>query len=281
MRKIFRTLSFILKRYYFALKIRSKDKISDRSFVKNELSENGFEVFDMHHLFENPKKLSKSLSQIQKQVGADGLDMSWQLPRVFWEEVLNSRKLMDVVRDYLGETARLDDAYLKTIRDGISSVSEGWHNDNVGYRLKLFIVFDTEGQAASTLVIPAKRPNLYRFKLIEDTYRLMFGRNDTAERPKEKAVNYSPGTCLLFDTNLTHRGGYAESKGVRHCVIIEFICRDKANHISGFAPCGPKQGKGRISIQVEEQLIKQSALIDSNILKKSGDNTFEYGLSTL
>jgi len=281
MKKYFRILNFIVKRYCFAFKIRYWDRISDKSLSENELSGKGFEIFEVSDLFDNPQILQASLSEVKKQSGDHGIDMSWDLPRIFWEQVLQSKILLSKVKDYLGETARLDDAYLKTIKDGLSSVSEGWHNDNVGYRLKLFIVFDTEGYASPTLVLPAKRPNKYKFKLIQDTSRLLFGKSDVSERVKQIAVNYKPGTCLLFDTNLEHRGGYSEGSGVRHCVIIEFICREKARKISGFAPCGPKQGKGQITIKSPAELVKHSKLIDPEILQIQEENIYSYGVAQL
>lgn len=277
MKKSLSILIFIVKRYYFALKIRYWDKISDKLFLDNELSKKGFEIININQLFDDPKALRASLTGIEKQSGSIGLDMSWDLPPIFWNQVLNSKILINKVKNYLGETARLDDAYLKTVKNGISSVSEGWHNDNVGYRLKLFVVFDTQGNAAPTLVIPAKRPNIYKFKLIQDTLRLLFGRNDVANKKEQTIIHYKPGTCLLFDTNLEHRGGYSEGNGERHCVIIEFICRKKAGKISGFAPCGPKQGRGQIIIQASEDLVKRSELIDPDILKVQENSVILYG----
>ncbi len=277
MKKALSILIFIVKRYYFALKIRYWDRISDNSFSANILSEKGFEIFDINELFDDPKALRTSLAEIEKKSGTIGLDMSWDLPPIFWNQILKSKILVNKIRNYLGETARLDDAYLKTIKNGLSSVSEGWHNDNVGYRLKLFIVFDAEGHAAPTLVIPAKRPNIYKFRLIQDTLRLLLGRSDVTNKKEQITINYQPGTCLLFDTNLEHRGGYSEGNGVRHCVIIEFICRKKASKVSGFAPCGPKQGKGQIIIQASGDLVRHSDLIDPEILQIQENNIHLYG----
>ena len=41
--------------------------------------------------------------------------MSWSLPECFWEKILQSSKLTNIIQSYLGDDARLDDAYLKTI----------------------------------------------------------------------------------------------------------------------------------------------------------------------
>ena len=278
MKKLVKVILFVIKRYYYSFVIRNYDKQVDLSYSKNTLSENGFEVLDISDLFENSDELRRSLSEIKTDNRAEGVDMSWTLPKVFWEELLKSSELTEKVQGYLGVAARLDDAYLKTIKDGVKSVSEGWHNDNVGYRLKLFIVFETEGQAAPTVILPGKRPKLYRFNLIEDTSRLFFGKSDLGPRKRQQVVEYSSGTCLLFDTNLEHRGGFSEGAGVRHCVIVEFICRKKANKLSGFSPCGPRQGGGQIKISAQEKLVEQSPILDTVILNNFRKNEYLYGL---
>lgn len=90
-------------------------------------------------------------------------------------------------------------------------------------------------------------------------------------------LGYQGGTCLLFDTNIEHRGGYSESRGVRHCIVVEFIDREKAEKIKQFSPCGPLQGKGRIRISGKPELIEKSDLLDKSILNKVRDDLFEYG----
>ena len=74
---------------------------------------------------------------MQVSVSGKQIDIGSNL-RAYVEE-----KLANIVSKYLGPNVRLDDLYLKTVRDGLSSASESWHDDNVGYRLKLFMVFDT------------------------------------------------------------------------------------------------------------------------------------------
>jgi len=62
---------------------------------------------------------------------------SWDVPAFLRQSLLRSKTLQDMVTDYLGPRARLHDFYVKSVMDGLSSGSEGWHDDNVGYRLKV------------------------------------------------------------------------------------------------------------------------------------------------
>lgn len=95
--------------------------------------------------------------------GGKRVHFSWDIPAVLLPALPGSTRLRAAVTDYLGPQVRLDDLYVKTVLDGLSSASEGWHDDNVGYRLKLFMVFDTEGQPSGTLVLPTERPHLTRY----------------------------------------------------------------------------------------------------------------------
>lgn len=282
MKNWMKAIKFVVKRLYFSFWIRYFDRISDRrlrnchSSSTSSLALRGFEVLSMSDLFERSHELQSALKEVSSSSLGNGFEMSWDLPNLFWDQVLNSEVLARKVTDYLGDSVRLDDAYLKTITDGLKSVSEGWHDDNVGYRLKLFIVFDVDGVAAPTIVLPARRPKLYRFKLVADTLRIIFNKSNISEREGQETVRYQPGSCLLFDTNIEHRGGYAASEGVRHCVIVEFICRNKARSISSFSPCGPRQGQGAILIGANVATTKEFRLLDESILTRHNDG-FLYG----
>lgn len=201
---------------------------------------------------------------------------SWDLPGFLWNALLSSKTLQKMVTEYLGPNVRLDDLYVKTVLDGYDSTSEGWHDDNVGYRLKLFMVFDTEGQPSGTLVLPTDRPNLYRVRLLEEIAR-MLKKPIKERRTSQELVTYKAGDCLTFDTNLLHRGDYSAGTGVRYCVIAEFIDRGKADALRGRAPCGPGQGRRKIVIPTDAGVdLEAHPLIDKKLLLQDG-NRIEYG----
>lgn len=201
---------------------------------------------------------------------------SWDVPAFLWQAILNSKSLAHIVQSYIGPRARLDDLYVKSVMDGLNSVSEGWHDDNVGYRLKVFMVFDVEGQPSGTVVIPTPRPHLYNVRVADELSRFLF-KPKTEERGGGMKVSYERGDCLVFDTNIPHRGDYSSGEGVRYCVIAEFIDREKADAITGRAPCGPGQGQKQLRIpKLDGVAVKGHPLIDANLLRPAEDS-FLYG----
>lgn len=204
------------------------------------------------------------------------IHLTWDLPAFLWEGVLGSESLNRLVASYLGPRARLDDLYVKTVQDGLKSGSEGWHDDNVGYRLKVFMVFDTEGTPSGTIIIPASRPKIYAVSLMDELVR-MLGRPDLGARDGQLRVDYTAGDCLVFDTNLAHRGDYSSTSGIRYCVIAEYIDREKADALVGKAPCGPGQGKRRIAIPRLDGIdLAAHPLMDPRLLTATPDG-YLYG----
>lgn len=197
--------------------------------------------------------------------------LSWELPAFLWEAILGSQTLKAAMTNYLGPRLRLDDLYVKSVMDGLGGASEGWHDDNVGYRVKVFMVFDTEGTPSGTLVVPTERPHLCEVHVSDEISRFLF-KPKTDERPGAVRVAYDAGDCLVFDTNLPHRGDYHSGEGVRYCVVAEFIDREKADALRGLAPCGPGQSRHRIRIPALTGVdLANHPLIDPLLLSADGD----------
>jgi hypothetical protein len=196
---------------------------------------------------------------------------NWELPAFIWEAILGAATLKAAMTDYLGPRMRLDDLYIKSVMDGLNATAEGWHDDNVGYRVKVFMVFDTEGSPSGTVVIPIERPNLYQIRIRDEIARFLF-KPKKDERDGAVRVAYEPGDCLVFDTNLPHRGDYHSGTGIRYCLVAEFIDRDKANVLQGLAPCGPGQSRHPIRIPALVGIdVASHPMIDADILRADAD----------
>lgn len=267
------------RRYRLARVIAAFDSRTDKIAkpCESEMSR-GIHKSTIDTLLETPGLAERMRDSDLRKLPNDGMRayFSWDLPGFLWQALLDSKGLQKMVIDYLGPNVRLDDLYVKTVLDGYDSTSEGWHDDNVGYRLKLFMVFDTDGQPSGTLVLPAERPNLYRVNWSDELSR-MFKKSVKEHRASQEMVTYAAGDCLIFDTNLGHRGDYSAGKGVRYCVIAEFIDRDKADALKGRAPCGPGQGRQKIVIPDGVGVdLRNHPLIDQKLLFQT-ENRIEYG----
>lgn len=269
----------MFRRYKNSKIIEKFDAISDENYVSaNDPMKNGYINATIDDLLENDNFSAQLRNSSLRRTPDEGKNVyfSWDLPEFVWETVLSSKKLERVVKNYLGHNARLDDMYVKSVKDGLSSASEGWHDDNVGYRLKLFMVFDVEKTPSGTVLISQKRPNMYRVRFWDEISRSIKLKH-TDERVEEIRIDYQAGDCLLFDTNLPHRGDYSTTKGTRYCLIAEFIDRNKANALKGKAPCNPGQGKFKLSIPKNVlPMIERSDLIDKNLVTVS-EEVINYG----
>lgn len=269
----------LIRRINVAGKIRAFDQSSDLNFDKNRNPlTNGWLTIGIDELLESPGITNELRSSTlhKKPDENKKIYYSWDIPEFLWTAVLNSNKLHSIVDGYLGPDVRLDDMYVKTIQDGFENGAEGWHDDNVGYRLKVFMVFDVEGTPSDTLIIPKNKPNIYKIKFKKEISR-MLGFIDVASKDNEVRIKYNAGDCLIFDTNLLHRGDYTHSAGIRYCLVIEFINRKKSDYLKGTAPCSPGQGKFPIQIPCEDfNFLKNHPLLDSNILRNY-DRKIWYG----
>ncbi len=192
--------------------------------------------------------------------------------------ILSSSSLSDLVRCYLGDGARLDDLYLWKKDFGKQQrfdISEGWHTDNVGNRLKLFVGIEEPADAPSTMLVEGSHDSPYRVVISEFTR--YFGKVGSP-RPIDSVVEirYQPDSVAIFDTNALHRGQYQATRASRTCLIIEFIDREKGNQLSGTCPCGPGQSpQGQLDFPVSLWAeLQEHPLIDKALLRRT-----ETGLS--
>lgn len=278
-KKILRIPSRLLKRIKLSNIIIKFDQSSDANYKhRNHNLDNGWMKTSIDEILESPgiTEIMRNSELHRKPDLGKKIYYNWNIPDFVWNAVLHSKSLIDIAKDYIGPEVRLDDLYIKTVVDGLESGAEGWHDDNVGYRLKVFMVFDVQGTPSDTLLIPQARPNLYTIKIREELKR-MIGKPDKIKKDTEVRVKYSAGDCLVFDTNLLHRGDYSSNTGIRYCLVAEFIHRKKADALRTHSPCGPGQSAMQIFIPIKNKDFPlQHPLIDNSILEMLGDN-FKYG----
>lgn len=279
LRKLFKTLKLLGRRKRCLGPIHRFDKRSDQT---GNVAASGLQAGVLKtriDAFLDSPGLNDLMIHSELRVTPDPakrIYLNWELPAFLWEAILKSETLQSAMTNYLGPRLRLDDLYVKSVMDGLNVSAEGWHDDNVGYRVKVFMVFDTEGTPSGTVVVPTERPHLYQVRIRDEISRFLF-KPKTDAREGALRVTYDPGDCLVFDTNLPHRGDYHSGSGTRYCVVAEFIDRDKADALRGLAPCGPGQAQQRIRIPALTGVdVANHPLIDPSILAAEG-NGWLYG----
>lgn len=204
-----------------------------------------------------------------------GNAISRDIPKDAMATILGAPMLVRVVQSYLGAGARLDDIYLWSKdfeQQQTFDLSEGWHSDNVGNRIKVFICIEASPDAPSTLVVDRTHNRQYRIGLEE--FGRFFGRIGAPTNPDGVVeIKYGRDTVSIFDTNALHRGSYAAKRARRICLILEFVDREKSDLLSGACPCGPGQSPdGRVIFakSLRDQLWSHK-LIDRSLLREEAE----------
>jgi len=182
--------------------------------------------------------------------------------------------------NFLGKDIRLDDIYLFWYDPSKCkewSLSNSWHDDNVGHRIKIYVCFEGNGNTPTVVI-----PNSYNkpYKQNKSEISRFAGKRDTTSNQREIKLNYKAGDIAMFDTSCLHRGLYEEPAAPRTVLVMEYIDRNKANIISGKSPCGPGMSRtGQVIFKEEAyKALKDTGLIDEKLIVKKG-NEYIYSLA--
>jgi hypothetical protein len=277
--------------WYLVIKYDKPTKIHIKSKNLN-LNINGFDTFSSQEIFDcSISDFANTADLNNFKFDNNGLFFNNTLPDNLLKIILSSKRLEDIVFSYLGCDARLDDMYIKCQAPNSKSISEGWHTDNVGFRLKMFIAFKASEDSPKTILIPKSHLNSYSFPIKEILNRFFYmsnipilkslSSNNFTKYENELKLGYKNDVIHVFDTNCLHRGDYAEYSSVRNCIVLEFINKNKSNSIYRFSPCGPgQQSSGKIMFSEElSSFLENSKLIDKNILHKlSSSKYYSYSI---
>jgi hypothetical protein len=123
--------------------------------------------------------------------------------------ILSNHKINSIIKNYLGEDARLDTISLSVTKDNTQDtiISEKWHYDNVGRRLKLFYYLNDNENICTDYVL--KTNNQFHKYYSTDGSRRS---SEFIKKYKDDIKSFFPqkGKILIFDTNGFHRGNYKE-----------------------------------------------------------------------
>jgi hypothetical protein len=131
-------------------------------------------------------------------------------------------KVRDLLTEYLGPLWSAD--YCAIWRSARQSTSGDWHHDNVGNRVKLFVVLGNESDENGTEFIT--HTNTTR-------WRSFSGRLPAPDSGGE-FLRQQRGDILLFDTNVVHRGRYSAHERI----ILQLEFSNIFKSLFAFGQCG-------------------------------------------
>jgi len=186
------------------------------------------------------------------------------------------RQIHPVVSSYLGEEAFLDTIQPVVIESGHTSVSEGWHTDNVGSRIKVFLCIEGDG-GAPTQILPSTERVRSIPKLISHARHELpryLGRTNTRNFEDAVVMHHSTGTLNFFDTDLLHRGAYERLETTRKILLFEFSDRRKHGRLKG--PLGTRLRNQFFLSRRLLEIPEFSSLLDRDRLVSVRDDLFLY-----
>lgn len=154
------------------------------------------------------------------------------------EKIINDNDILCLVKSYLGADALLDMISLSItqFKSDKEIISEKWHYDNVGKRLKLFLYLNSNDKISTDYILSTN-------KLIHNNYSMMGSRvkKEKVIKLEKKIKNFFPtqSSLILFDTNGIHRGNYSQlNKSItknkfRIMLKFEFSSKNKSEKFYG------------------------------------------------
>lgn len=127
-----------------------------------------------------------------------------------------------LLTDYLGRFWSAD--YAAIWRSPGQSSSGQWHHDNVGNRVKLFVVLANDAAENGTEFVPNTHTARWQ----------VFSGRPTAPAAGGEFVSQQRGDVLIFDTNVLHRGKYSP----RERIVMQMEFSNILKSFVVFGQCG-------------------------------------------
>lgn len=269
MKKILRSIVYSL--YFFARAIRLRIKlleIDKKSPFKGPLGLNGVYKSRLTHEVTNCLK-NKYRQNIQNsQIVLEKNDA------IFISNIFTN--ILPVIKEYLGNECFLDGINWMVTNPNQISISESWHTDNVGNRLKCFICVEGDG-TIPTLIISSKVriPGFFqwfKYTLIESLR--WAGLNAKFKLSNIYECKHNEGSIYIFDTQLLHRGSYEYSNNKRIIFHMEFSNPNKHKIAKG--PIGTFDYNSFKFSKELFDIASFSALLDKSRCKKLDTKYIQY-----
>lgn len=241
-----------------------KDNLSNNQLT-NQLINQGYIVWDNFLTDDNCDKLEniKQFGNSVKKIDNKVINNNSTAFKIISNKIINN-----LIQSYLGQSACLD--YIEYQRTEFNScnksISEKWHYDNVGKRIKIFYFFNDCDQVFTdylqgTNLIYHKKYSTSDSR-INDKFLNKFKDSNVSILPKKNRL-------VIFDTNGYHRGVYRNnnnnndkaSEQIRDMILLEYSCEKKSNILKSDI-LGPRRTFFSPEINFDDTLVNRKYLVD-------------------
>ncbi len=186
------------------------------------------------------------------------------------DKILKNKKIQNILKLYIGNNVKLDFIEVGRIKfnQKEKSISEKWHYDTVGRRIKIFIYLNSNKNISTDYVLSSNQLTKKNFTTKGSRYE-----NSSILNNNNKIFKAFPkiGSIFIFDTNGIHKGNYRNNKKTniheyRDTIQLEFSDKNKSNKL---------QSIGVDSIGVRNIFFDKDLEIKNYLLDKSCITTFE------
>lgn len=279
-----------IKSFLFDKYIDSKyKKIINNFDVKINLSKNNDD--NLNHLISNGTLLIKNIAN-KSEINNFSKNLKWtvfdnsvkQISPVVIEnkgiihKLLTNKLLIDIIVNYIGKDAKLDSVEVQKIFHNTKnkSISEKWHYDNVGRRLKVFYFLNSTKNIFTEYLNKTNRitHNKYSTRGSRVSHNVIskYISNIETFYPEENSI-------LIIDTNGYHRGVYRDKlencndNNFREMIVMEFSNIKKSEMFYGTSDIiGPRNVYLSKEININEILLEKKYVCDYG-------NFYKYDLS--
>jgi hypothetical protein len=255
--------------YKFRKIISQYDKVLKLSSINNNeiinLNQNGFLILKNYiKNIDNYEIIENNWNQYGKAVKK--INNILITKKSLIHKILTDQKINDIIKGYLGIDAVLDYVEFQkiNINSSFESISESWHYDNVGKRIKLFIYLNDCEKIFTKYLGETNKLKHKDYSTIGSRIK-----NSTIKKYIHKEVELTPkrGSIAIIDTNGYHKGVFRgndnEPNSSREMIVLEFSSKKKSSKLSKISDdIGPR------FVFFDEELNFDKMLINKDYLTK-------------
>lgn len=210
----------------------SKKKVTNKDHIK--LASDGILYFENFINESDIKKFSKNLNFESKNRNYKVSNLIIKKNSLI-DKILKNKKIQNILKFYIGKNVKLDFIEVGRIKyiQKKKSISEKWHYDTVGKRIKIFIYLNSNKNISTDYILSSNQILKRNFTTKGSRFE-----NSSILNNNNKIFKAYPkiGSIFIFDTNGIHRGNYRNNKKIdlneyRDTIQLEFSDKNKSNKL--------------------------------------------------